>query len=148
MGHIKSDSIRHYMENKFSADDKLKCPFCNIGSEREIIIESPMAYSIYDTFPISKGHSLIIPKRHCANYFELTSEEQSACWSMVNTVKQILMQKYNPDGFNVGINVNEEAGQTIPHVHIHLIPRYKGDVKDPEGGVRGVIPEKRIYKPK
>jgi diadenosine tetraphosphate (Ap4A) HIT family hydrolase len=67
---------------------------------------------------------------------------------MVNTVKQILIEKFNPDGFNIGINVNEEAGQTIPHAHLHLIPRYKGDVKDPDGGVRGVIPEKRIYKPK
>jgi diadenosine tetraphosphate (Ap4A) HIT family hydrolase len=64
---------------------------------------------------------------------------------MVNTVKQILTQKFNPDGFNVGINVNEAAGQTIPHTHIHLIPRYKGDVEEPEGGVRGVIPEKRKY---
>jgi diadenosine tetraphosphate (Ap4A) HIT family hydrolase len=124
---------------------KSACPFCNLDSQRELIVESPDAYSVYDRFPVSNGHALIIPKHHCADYFELTIEEQSACWSMVNTVKQILMQKFNPDGFNVGINVNEEAGQTIPHVHIHLIPRYKGDVKDPEGGVRGVIPEKRVY---
>ena len=103
-----------------------------------------MAYSIYDKFPVGLGHALIVPKRHCADYFELTLEEQSACWIMVNTVNQILVQKYNPDGFNVGFNVNEEAGQTISHVHIHLIPRYKGDVKDPEGGVRGVIPKKRF----
>ena len=121
------------------------CPFCNIDSQRELIAESPTAYSVYDIFPVSNGHALIIPKRHCADYFELTLEEQSTCWNMVNTVKHILMENYNPDGFNVGINVNEEAGQTIPHVHIHLIPRYKGDIKDPEGGVRGVIDTKRIY---
>lgn len=125
---------------------KSACPFCNLDTQRELIVESPTTYSVYDRFPVSNGHALIIPKRHCADYFELTLEEQSDCWSSVNTVKQILVQKYNPDGFNVGINVNKEAGQTIPHVHIHLIPRYKGDVKDPEGGVRGVIPEKRIYK--
>ena len=125
---------------------KSACPFCNLESQRELILESLTAYSIYDNFPVSDGHALVIPKRHCTDYFELTNEEQSECWSMVNTVKQILMQKYNPDGFNVGINVNKEAGQTIPHVHIHLIPRYKGDVKDPSGGVRGVIPEKRNYK--
>jgi diadenosine tetraphosphate (Ap4A) HIT family hydrolase len=126
---------------------KSTCPFCNLDPERDIIIETATAYSIYDKFPVSNGHALIIPKKHCANYFELTQDEQTDCWSMVNTIKQILMQKYNPDGFNVGINVNKAAGQTIDHVHIHLIPRYKGDVKDPEGGVRGVIPEKRIYKP-
>lgn len=122
------------------------CPFCNLDSQRELIIESPDAYSIYDRFPVSNGHALIIPKRHCSDYFELSVEEQSACWSMVNAVKEILVQKYDPDGFNIGINVNKPAGQTVLHVHIHLIPRYKGDVKDPEGGVRGVIPEKKNYK--
>jgi diadenosine tetraphosphate (Ap4A) HIT family hydrolase len=83
-----------------------------------------MAYSIYDNFPDSKGYALIITKSHCADYYELTLEEQSVCWSMVNSVKQILMQKFNPDGFNAGINVNEAAEQTIPLAHIHLIPRY------------------------
>jgi ATP adenylyltransferase len=122
------------------------CPFCNFDEEREIIIESLNAYSIYDRFPVSNGHALIIPKRHIADYFELTLEEQSECWSMVNDIKQILMEKFSSDGFNIGINVNEAAGQTIPHVHIHLIPRYKGDVINPEGGVRSVIPEKKVYK--
>lgn len=125
---------------------KSTCPFCNIDSQRELIVESPNAFSVYDRFPVSKGHALIVPKRHCPDYFELTPDEQTDCWGMVNTVKQILVQKYNPDGFNIGINVNAVAGQTIPHVHIHLIPRYRGDIKDPEGGVRGVIPEKRNYK--
>jgi len=124
------------------------CPFCKLDFQRDLILESDTTYSIYDKFPVSDGHALIVPKRHCADYFELTLEEQSDCWSMVNALKQILMEKYNPDGFNVGINVNESAGQTIPHVHIHLIPRYKGDVKDPEGGVRGVIPEKKSYSKK
>ena len=127
---------------------KSTCPFCNLDPEREIIIETATAYSIFDKFPVSNGHALIVPKRHCPDYFELTPDEQTDCWSMVNTIKQILVLKYHPDGFNVGINVNEEAGQTIPHVHIHLIPRYKGDVKDPEGGVRGVIPEKKSYSKK
>jgi ATP adenylyltransferase len=133
------------MRTKSISDKTSHCPFCNLDPEREIIAESPIAYSIYDKYPVSIGHSLIVPKRHCSDYFELTLEEQSTCWTMVNTVKQILTQKYNPDGFNVGINVNEEAGQTIPHAHLHLIPRYKGDVKDPEGGVRGIIPEKKQY---
>ena len=126
--------------------DKLSsCPFCNLDSDREVIIENRTVYSMYDKFPVSKGHAIIIPKRHCTDYFELTSEEQISCWEMVNDLKIILTEKYHPDGFNIGINVSEAAGQTIPHVHIHLMPRYKGDVKEPEGGVRGVIPEKRKY---
>ncbi len=122
------------------------CPFCNPDPEKELIVESATAYSIYDSFPVSDGHSLIIPKKHCEDYFDLSFKEQSACWFMLNTVKQILIKKFNPDGFNIGINVNEAAGQTVPHVHIHIIPRYSGDVKDPQGGVRGVIPEKKSYK--
>lgn len=134
------------MEKKCSSAENLNCPFCNLDSGREMIAESLLTYSVYDKFPVNKGHALIIPKRHCGDYFELTPEEQSAIWSMVNTIKQILTDKFNPDGFNVGINVNEAAGQTIPHAHIHLIPRYIGDNKDHEGGVRGVIPDRRIYK--
>lgn len=126
-------------------DKSASCPFCNPDSGREIIIEKSMVYSTYDKYPVSKGHTLIIPKRHCSSYFELTIEEQMSCWGMVNELKAILTERYHPDGFNIGINVNEAAGQTIPHVHIHLIPRYKGDVKEPEGGVRGVIPEKKVY---
>ncbi|HQB28608.1 MAG TPA: HIT family protein [Paludibacter sp.] len=124
------------------------CPFCNPEYGREIILGNELCYCVYDGFPVSKGHALIITKRHCADYFELNTEEQSACWNMVNALKDILTQKYHPDGYNIGININEAAGQTIPHVHIHLILRYKGDVEEPEGGVRGVIPEKRLYRPK
>jgi diadenosine tetraphosphate (Ap4A) HIT family hydrolase len=127
--------------------DKLSdCPFCNPDSDREVIIETTDVYSVYDRFPVTTGHALIIPKRHCADYFELTEEEQTFCWNMVSELKNILTKKYHPDGYNIGINVNEAAGQTIPHVHIHLIPRYFGDVEEPEGGVRGVIPERRMYK--
>lgn len=105
-----------------------------------------MAYATFDIYPVNKGHVLIIPKRHCGDYFELTDEEQSSCWKMVNKVKELLSERFNPDGFNVGINIGKVAGQTINHVHIHLIPRYKGDIDEPEGGVRGVIPSKRKYK--
>jgi diadenosine tetraphosphate (Ap4A) HIT family hydrolase len=125
--------------------EKSDCPFCNPNSERELILESATAYALFDKYPVSRGHALIIPKRHCANYFQLSFKEQSACWFVLNKVKEILIEDFTPDGFNVGINVNEVAGQTISHVHIHLIPRYTGDVELPEGGVRGVIPEKRYY---
>jgi diadenosine tetraphosphate (Ap4A) HIT family hydrolase len=134
---------RHYNQTsrKFHSD----CPFCNPDKDRELLLESATAYAIYDKFPVSEGHSLIIPKKHCSDYFELSFKEQSACWFMVNHVKQMLVKKYHPDGFNVGINIHVAAGQTIPHVHIHLIPRYSGDVERPEGGVRGVIAEKKEY---
>lgn len=123
----------------------MTCPFCNPYSERELIVESDIAFAIFDKFPVSLGHTLIIPKRHCANYFDLNFSEQSDCFLMLNEVKQIIESRYHPNGFNVGINISEAAGQTVPHVHIHLIPRYEGDVKEPRGGVRGVIPEKRSY---
>ena len=110
-----------------------------------MIVESATAYAIFDKFPVSKGHALIIPKKHCADYFDLTFREQSACIFMLNKVQEILANKFKPDGFNVGINICETAGQTVPHVHIHLIPRYKGDVENPRGGVRGIIPNKQKY---
>lgn len=134
---------RHY--NQLSRNKNEACPFCNPDAQRELILESATAYAIFDKFPVSNGHTLIIPKKHCADYFDLSFKEQSACWFMLNKVKGVLKKTFNPDGFNVGINVNESAGQTVPHVHIHLIPRYKGDVVNPRGGVRGVIPERRNY---
>jgi len=135
---------RHYnqLEKKGAIND---CVFCNPSNESELIVESATAFSVLDKFPVNTGHALIIPKRHTANYFDLSFKEQSACFFMLNRVRQILTNRYNPDGFNVGININKAAGQTVPHVHIHLIPRYEGDVKEPRGGVRGVIPEKRSY---
>jgi diadenosine tetraphosphate (Ap4A) HIT family hydrolase len=119
------------------------CPFCNV--EREIILENELSFAIYDGFPVNEGHALIIPKRHTANYFDLSLEEQKDCIELLNRVRGIVQEKYNPAGFNVGININEAAGQTVPHVHIHLIPRYEGDVDEPRGGVRGVVPGKRNY---
>jgi diadenosine tetraphosphate (Ap4A) HIT family hydrolase len=131
--------------NQISKFNQLDCPFCNPDSERELILESATAYAIFDKFPVNQGHTLIIPKKHCSDYFELSFKEQAACWYMLNKAKEVLTKQFNPDGFNIGININESAGQTVPHVHIHLIPRYKGDVKEPRGGVRGVIPEKQKY---
>ena len=125
--------------------EKRDCPFCITDSSREIILETESEFSIFDKFPVNKGHALIIPKRHVSNYFDLTIEEQNACFQLVNKVKDVLSKKFNPDGFNIGINIGEKAGQTVNHVHIHLIPRYEGDVETPRGGVRGVIPSKQSY---
>ncbi len=119
------------------------CPFCNV--EREKILETEMSFAIYDGFPVNEGHALIISKRHTSNYFDLSLDEQKDCIELLNRVKGVVQEKYNPDGFNVGININEAAGQTISHVHIHLIPRYEGDVEEPRGGVRGVIPANKNY---
>jgi diadenosine tetraphosphate (Ap4A) HIT family hydrolase len=134
---------QHY--NQIKRNENQGCIFCNPELERELIVESATAYAIYDKFPVNEGHALIIPKKHCSNYFDLTFKEQAACILMLNKVKEIVAKKHNPDGFNIGINVNESAGQTINHVHIHLIPRFNGDVEDPRGGIRGVIPQKQKY---
>jgi len=131
--------------NQINKKTNKDCPFCNPNSERELLLESATAYAMFDKFPVGNGHTLIVPKKHCANYFELSFKEQSACWFMLNTVKQIVNNKFKPDGFNIGINVNESAGQTVSHVHIHLIPRFKNDVSNPTGGVRNVIPLKGDY---
>ena len=121
------------------------CPFCNIGEHVEVLFKADTAMAILDSFPISPGHTLVIPKRHVADYFELTFEEQNELWQLVNRCKVILQDRFHPDGFNIGINVGEMAGQSIFHVHIHLIPRYEGDVKNPKGGVRHIIPGKGYY---
>jgi diadenosine tetraphosphate (Ap4A) HIT family hydrolase len=120
-------------------------PFCTIGEHVEVLCKTDIAMAILDSFPISPGHTLVIPKRHVPDYFELTAEEQNELWQLVNRCKLILQDRFHPDGFNIGINVGEMAGQSIFHVHIHLIPRYKGDVKNPKGGVRHIIPGKGYY---
>jgi ATP adenylyltransferase len=121
------------------------CLFCALPTDRAMIAESAMVYAIFDKFPVSKGHALVIPTRHVSNFFDLTLQEQMDCLIMLNEVKAILQKQFNPDGFNVGINIHAAAGQTVPHAHIHLIPRYQDDVPEPRGGVRGVIPGKQTY---
>lgn len=121
------------------------CPFCLNNLTTEILLENNFSYAIYDKFPVSKGHVLIIPKKHNSNYFDLSLEEQKECLILLNNAKKILDKEFKPDGYNIGININKDAGQTIWHAHIHLIPRYKGDVEEPRGGVRGVIPFKKNY---
>lgn len=121
------------------------CPFCKAESERDIIASTSLSVAFYDGFPVSPGHALIIPRRHVASFFELTQEEQQDLLNLADRVKRIVEERYHPDGYNIGINVGEAAGQSIFHVHMHLIPRYKGDVPNPRGGVRGVIPAKQNY---
>ena len=121
-----------------------ECIFCQVPKD-EIVAESDLCLAFYDRYPVSPGHMLIIPKRHVASYFELTADEINAMQTMLLEMKDVVQELYKPDGFNIGVNVGEAAGQSIFHVHMHLIPRYTGDVEYPRGGVRGVIPEKQNY---
>ena len=118
------------------------CIFCN---PTDIVINGEYAYSRLDGFPVSEGHCLIIPKRHVRSIDELDDMELKDLYSVLHQSKTLLIETYLPDGFNIGINEGEAAGQTVPHLHIHLIPRYEGDVVCPRGGVRGVIPSKKEY---
>ena len=118
---------------------------CLLSRRVEIICETATCVAFYDGYPVSPGHALIIPKRHVASYFDLTNHEREAMNVMLQYVKQKVDERYHPDGYNIGINVNEAAGQSVFHVHMHLIPRYKGDVPNLKGGVRGVIPSKQKY---
>ncbi len=120
------------------------CPFCSLGSDR-IISESDYSLTILDGFPVSNGHTLIIPKRHVQSFFELQAIEKAAVLQALDEAKETLDQEFLPDGYNIGINDGEAAGQTVMHLHIHLIPRYKGDTEDPRGGVRHVFPGKAKY---
>jgi diadenosine tetraphosphate (Ap4A) HIT family hydrolase len=120
------------------------CIFCD-WSSREILLEDEHAVAFYDAFPVNPGHVLVIPKKHVADFFDLDEELQSACLQLLNRVKLIVDEQYAPDGYNIGINAGAAAGQTIFHVHFHLIPRYLGDIPEPRGGVRGVIPDRRSY---
>lgn len=122
-----------------------KCIFC----QREnvtILLENEKAICFFDKYPVTKGHILIIPKRHTLTYFDLTATEREAMDSLLFEAKAYLDDAMHPEGYNIGLNCGEVSGQTIFHCHLHLIPRYKGDMEDPTGGVRGVIPSKQKYR--
>lgn len=120
------------------------CQFCVLPGER-IIAQNEHAICIRDGFPVSPGHSLIISKRHVGSFFSLTDDERQALIELLNIAKAMADAEFHPSAYTVGINDGVEAGQTVAHLHIHLIPRFKGDVPDPRGGVRWVIPEKADY---
>ena len=126
-------------------DPNNPCLFCNINS-KDLIFDNEFAFASFDSYPVSKYHSLIVPKRHILDYFELTNDELLACNDLIKKIKKkIQKEDKTVDGFNIGTNSGVAAGQSIMHGHIHLIPRRKGDVDNPQGGVRGVIPSKQHY---
>ena len=122
------------------------CPFCTIATAR-IVGETGLAAAITDGFPVSPGHTLIIPRRHVRSFFETTAAERDDMLRLLDEAKARLDAELHPDAYNIGINDGPAAGQTVGHLHIHLIPRYNGDGRDPRGGVRWVLPEKAKYWP-
>lgn len=122
---------------------KLKgCPFCVV---QEAIAQNEHAYARLDKYPVNPGHVLVIPRRHVGSFFETSWPEKQAMLNLVDEMKVLLDRQFAPAGYNIGVNIGETAGQTIMHVHLHLIPRYQGDTPNPRGGVRGVIPGKQSY---
>ena len=119
-----------------------QCPFCS--TDGALLINS-LAYVRPDKFPVAPGHLLVIPLRHDPDFLAIRIEELAAVWALVGEAKALLDERYHPDGYNLGVNVGEAAGQTVGHAHLHLIPRYRGDAQNPRGGVRGVIPAKQQY---
>ncbi|OYW25639.1 MAG: hypothetical protein B7Z49_00870 [Hydrogenophilales bacterium 12-63-5] len=121
---------------------KTDCPFCQ---PIDIVFENELAFAIRDRYPASPGHLLILPRRHVADWFDTTPDERHAMFDLADMARARLDAEFHPDGYNLGVNVGEAAGQTVFHVHLHLLPRYRGDVANPRGGVRGVIPDKQSY---
>jgi diadenosine tetraphosphate (Ap4A) HIT family hydrolase len=121
------------------------CPFCKKIELHQFLVENDLAVAFFDGFPLSPGHALVIPRRHERDYFQLIEAEESAIWSTVRVVRAKLESSHTPQGYNIGVNVGGAGGQTVDHVHVHVIPRYVGDVDDPRGGIRWMIPAKARY---
>lgn len=115
------------------------CPFCNL-EKSQVLFENNLAIAIYDKYPVQKGHILIILKDHCETYFDASIEQIRAMNELISKAKTHIDREFKPDGYNLGVNVGEFGGQTVMHLHIHVIPRYKGDIEDPRGGIRKAIP--------
>jgi diadenosine tetraphosphate (Ap4A) HIT family hydrolase len=122
----------------------MKCPFCTPFAD-EIVAKNDLCYARWDRFPVSKGHLLLMPFRHAADYFDLTHEEKQALFLLIDECKEVIEENFKPQGYNIGFNIGEVAGQTVMHCHCHVIPRYSGDTENPRGGIRNVIHGKKEY---
>ncbi len=124
-----------------------ECLFCHREDtdRHQVFAENDLAYARWDNYPVSVGHAEVVPKEHIDSFFDLNNNQLVALYSLLKTARAIIIEKHHPDGFNVGLNNDEMAGRTIPHLHLHLIPRYKGDVENPRGGIRHIIPAKGNY---
>lgn len=121
------------------------CPFCALDASERVVYRDDVVAVLRDGYAVSPGHMLVVPRRHVATWFDATAEEQAALMRGLEIARAKVLERYQPDGFNIGINVGAAAGQTVFHLHVHLIPRYAGDVPDPRGGVRYVIPSRARY---
>ena len=121
------------------------CPLCRRLADREAMERNDLAAALADAYPLNPGHTLIVPMRHEADYFALSPDEQAALWELARIVRERLDRESHPDAYNLGVNVGRDAGQTVFHVHLHVIPRFRGDVPDPRGGVRWVVPDRARY---
>jgi diadenosine tetraphosphate (Ap4A) HIT family hydrolase len=121
------------------------CPFCARIASDPSLQQGGAVVAIPDGFPLNPGHTLVVPRRHVADIFALSAEDQADVWRLVAAVRERLLAERRPDGFNIGLNVGEAGGQTVAHAHVHVIPRFRGDVPDPRGGVRWVIPARAAY---
>lgn len=124
----------------------MNCPFCK-PTQLNIILENDLAYGFYDKYPVQRGHVLIIPKQHIETYFEASDQQIMAIHRLIREAKEMVNEEFSPDGYNIGVNIGNAGGQTVPHLHVHLIPRYKGDVEDPRGGIRHAVPNLVQYPP-
>ena len=122
----------------------MSCPFCSIPADR-VLVESPTVAAFFDTFPITDGHTLVVPRKHVSSIYELSAPEQSELWEVVAKVRALLIERFRVDSLNIGANDGLAAGQTIAHAHVHVIPRRPGDVPDPRGGIRWIIADKARY---
>ena len=127
-----------------STTQKETCIFCTRG-EAQAVHRHELALVLPDTYPLTKGHSLVVPRRHVASFFDLTVDERMAILELLDRAKADLDQQHAPDGYNIGINNGAAAGQTVMHVHMHVIPRYANDTSDPRGGVRWIFPDRAAY---
>jgi len=118
------------------------CPFC---ATEGLVLANEHALARWDANPVTPGHLHVTTRRHVADFFETGDDERRAMLDLLQLARDLLQREHHPDGFNIGVNIGEPAGQTVPHVHIHLIPRYRGDTPRPRGGVRGVIPDNQSY---
>jgi diadenosine tetraphosphate (Ap4A) HIT family hydrolase len=112
---------------------------CELCVPADVLLQNALAYVRYDNNALSRGHVLVVPKRHVASYFDMTAEEQAAVLTLLNEAQRAIQAKHAPDGYNIGVNIGKAGGQSRMHVHVHLIPRYAGDVPDPRGGIRCVL---------
>jgi len=126
---------------------KSDCLFCNFDNpdQHTLVAQNELAYARWDNFPVSEGHAEIVPKRHVDSFFDLEEGELTAMYGLAKVVREIIIAGFSPDAFTIGINDGEAAGRTIHHLHMHLMPRYVGDVENPRGGIRHIIPGKGDY---